>query len=172
MKKVILFLILSLSIFSATTKPVTPKLQEIKLNETIIVPEFCEFSILNTKFSKVIEPSNPDDYYTYYESKDVDGLYFDVIINVKNLQEESNVGNSFVSVQLVYSNKYKYSTFSTIEKSDGSDFSYSNITYIDPLRKAIIHNLVEVPLEVSTETQKPLYLIIKVNDKEYKYIVR
>ncbi len=172
MKKLIIFLILSLSIFSATTKTTTSKIQEVKLNETITIPDFCEFTVLETNFAKIISPSNPNGYYSYYESKDKEGIYFNAIVSVKNLQEESNAGNSFISIQLVYANKYKYSTFSTIEEADGSDFKYSSITYIDPLRKAVIYNLVEVPLEVSIDTQKPLYLIIKANEKEFKYIVR
>ena len=76
MKKLILFLILSLSIFSATTKVTTPKIQEIKLNEIITVPEFCEFTIKDIVFSKKLYSSNPAEYYHYYESKDSEGIYF------------------------------------------------------------------------------------------------
>ena len=75
-----------------------------------------------------------------------------------------------INYTIFHNNKYKYKAYPLAEESDGSDFN--SFAYIDPLRKLLTHSFVEVPLEVSTETQKPLYLIIKVNDKEYKYIVR
>ncbi len=74
MKKTILFLILSFSLFSATTKAVTPNIQEVKLNETITIPDFCEFTIVSNNFSKEIYPPNSykeykvlDPFTAYYE---------------------------------------------------------------------------------------------------------
>ena len=170
MKKIILFLVLSLTIFSATTKVTTPKIQEIKLNEIITVPEFCEFTIKDIVFSKKLYSSNPAEYYHYYESKDPEGIYFNAKILLKSLLSESKEVSDFIDIEIIYNNKYKYKAYPLAEESDGSDFN--SFAYIDPLRKLLTHSFVEVPLEVSTETQKPLYLIIKVNDKEYKYIVR
>lgn len=170
MKKLILFLILSLSIFSATTKAVTPKIQEIKLNESITVPDFCEFNIKDIVFAKELYSSNPAEYYHYYESKDPEATYLDIRILLKSLLPESKEVSDFIDIEIIYNNKYKYKAYPLAEKPDGSDFD--SFAYIDPLRKLLTHSFVEVPLEVSMETQKPLYLIIKANDKEYKYIVR
>ncbi len=170
MKKIILFLILSLSIFSATTKAVTPKIQEIKLNETVTISDFCEFSIKDIVFAKELYSSNPTKYYHYYESKDPEGIYFNVQISLKSLLTESAEVSNFFDIEVIYNNKYKYTASPLAEEPDGSDFE--SFAYIDPLRRLLTHSFVEVPLEVSTETQKPLYLIIKANDKEYKYIVR
>lgn len=179
MRKTILFLILSFSLFSATTKTLTSKIQEIKLNEIISIEEFCEFTIVSNNFSKEIYPPNGykeykvlDPFMAYYECEDPEGIFLDIVIKVINLSEDYDEFSFYFDGELTYNNKYKYSSYiETFESSSGEYFRPPSNSFIDPLRSIFFHNIFELPLNISQE-DKPLYLILTVKDKKYKYVIR
>lgn len=143
----------------------------INKGETIIVEDFCEFTIDDTKFAKKIIPPNPSDFYSYYEAKEPDTTYLDTIITIKSLLDSGKFPAEFASVKVVYNNKYEYTTFSIIEEGNGSDFTYTNITPIEPLKSGTLHFLAEVPDEVENGDD-PVFVIVTINDQEYKYNVK
>jgi hypothetical protein len=147
------------------------KITPIKKGETVTVEDFADMTVTGNKFSKKIEPSKPGSFYTYYESKEADSTYFALIIKVKNLGADGINADELAEVNLKYDNKYDYDTFSTIEDRGGEDFTYTNITQIDPLKTGTLYYLAEIPNEVA-KSDKPLKAVIKVQDKEYEYAVR
>ncbi len=179
MKKLIIFLILSLSLFSATTKTTTSKIQEIKLNETITIPDFCEFTIVSKTFSKEIYPPSGYKEYSvlnpfvaYYECEDPEGIFLDIVIKIVSLSEEYDEFSFYFDGELTHNNKFKYSSYiETFESSNGEYFRPPSNSFIDPLRSIFLHNIFELPLSISQE-DKPLYLILSVKDKKYKYVIR
>ncbi|NFD56123.1 hypothetical protein EXN53_10795 [Clostridium botulinum] len=139
-----------------------------KVNE---IKDYCEFAVVDTKFGKRINPPNPKDMYTYYEAKEPGTVYFDTVIDVKSLLTEGERSDEFLSVKVIYDNKYEYKTFSAIEKDEGTNFTYTNITPIEPLKKGMIHFIAEVPEEIEKDN-KSLVVLINANNKEFKYVVR
>ncbi|WP_027626716.1 hypothetical protein [Clostridium lundense] len=148
-----------------------PKFQSIKKDTINKIENYCEFKITNTKFGKRINPPNPRDMYTYYEAKEPGTIYLDTTIDIKSLLTEGRRSSEFLSVKVIYDNKYEYKTFSTIEEKGGTDFTYTNITSIEPLKKGIIHFIAEVPEEVQKDN-KPLMVVINLNNKEFSYTIR
>ena len=55
---------------------------------------------------------------------------------------------------------------------DTTGFTYSNITNIKPLTSQKIYYLMEMPKNISDETNTPVEIHIKVNDTTYIYKYR
>lgn len=154
-------------------KPEKPKDEKVLIEkgETVVIEDFSEFTLTDTKFGKKIEPPNPSSFYTYYEAKEEGTTYLDIIITVKSLLTSGKSADEFVSVKVMFNDKYEYRTFSTIEKDGGGDFTYTNITSIEPLKNGTLHFLAEVPEEVESGTE-PLDVELTINGKEYTYKIR
>lgn len=149
-------------------EPQTPK---VNLNEMITIADFAEFTVKGNTFGKVINPPNPGSFYTYYENKEIDQIYLDTTISIKSLLTSGKSSDEFASVKVIYDSKYEYSTFSSIEDAGGSDFTYTNITDIEPLQTGTLHYLASVPSSIESDS-KPLKAIITINGTEYEQIIR
>ncbi|MGV2882203.1 bZIP transcription factor [Paenibacillus taichungensis] len=143
----------------------------IKKGETVTIDDFADITVTGNKINKKIVPSKPGNFYTYYESKEVDSSYFALVLKAKNLSTGGISADKIADVSLKYDNKYDYDTFSTIETRGGEDFTYTNITNIDPLKTGTIYYLVEIPNEV-VESDKELKAEIKVQDQTFEYTIR
>ncbi len=150
------------------TDPKEIKIKSIKKGEVVTIEDYCEFVIDDIKFAKEIIPPNPSEFYTYYEIKEPDTIFLDTVITIKSLLESGRFANEFASVKAIYDNKYEYETFSTAEESGGSNFTYTNIVSIEPLKKKTLHFLAEVPDEVAS-MDRPVSVLIVVDGKEFKY---
>ncbi|MGZ9585164.1 bZIP transcription factor [Paenibacillus marinisediminis] len=155
---------------SAETEQKDEKLAMNK-NEALIIDGVAEYTITNTKFGKKVEPSKPGSFYTYYESKEADSTYLAITIEVKNLGSSGTRADSFLDCKIKYDDKYEYSMFSTIEDRGGEDFTYTNITSIEPLKKGTLIFLAEVPKEVET-SDKSITALLTIEGKEYQYKIR
>lgn len=158
-------------IVTKTEKKLGFKTKTIEKGTTLVFKDYCEVTLKEAEFTKLIEPKKTDSFYTYYEVKEPNTIYLDVIIDIKSLLESVKVSDGFVSVQVKYKNKYEYNTFSIIEEKDGADFTYSNITGIEPLKSGRLHFIAELPEEASKDDGR-VSVIISANDKEYEYIVK
>ncbi|MBE7901039.1 bZIP transcription factor [Paenibacillus polymyxa] len=143
----------------------------IKKGETVTIQDFADITVTGNKISKKIEPSKPGDFHTLYESKETDSTFFALIIKAKNLGAEGIKADKIAEVNLKFDNKYDYDTFSTIEERGGEDFTYTNITSVDPLKTGTLYYLSEIPNEVA-KSEKPLKAEIKIQDKVYEYTIR
>ncbi|QTH46055.1 hypothetical protein J4772_17450 [Cohnella sp. LGH] len=143
----------------------------IELKKSFEVSDFAEITLTKAKFTSKVVPPKPRDYYSYYEVKDADNIYLETVLNVKSLLTSGKSSDEFASVTVIYDEKYKYNSFSTIEESGGSDFTYTNITSIEPLKTGILHFISELPKEASKD-DKSINVVISINGDEFNYKLR
>lgn len=134
----------------------------VAINTPVSVAGYADLIISKAEIVSRINPPKPRSYYTYYEVKDNNLRYAHLVVNFKNTMTIGKDADEALSVRLVYDNKYEYDGFSCIEEDGGGDFTYSNITRIDPLTSGNVHYLIEIPAEIEQNT-KPLIFIITAN---------
>lgn len=147
------------------------KYKPINLGETVVVDGYGEFSIKSAELTQKVTPPNPDAFYSYYEVKDPNEIYLDVIMDFKNSTTIGIGADEVTSVKVIYGEGYEYSTFSAMEESGGSDFTYTNINKVEPLKSIRLHYLAELPIEAKT-SDKSIKLQFTVYDSDYEVIVR
>ncbi|MEK4519021.1 bZIP transcription factor [Paenibacillus sp. FSL H8-0122] len=130
-----------------------------------------EYTITKTSFSKIVNPSNPGSYYTYYEAKEPGTTYLAITLRMKNLAGQAINAGGVADVEVTYDNKYVYSTFATMEKNGGEEFTYTNISTIGPLKHGTLVFLTEIPDEVKS-SGKPLYADFEIEGETYRYIIK
>ncbi|OEC01369.1 hypothetical protein GY31_13860 [Lysinibacillus sphaericus] len=143
----------------------------LKIGEVAVVNDFAEITVNSNNFGQVINPPNPGDFYTYYENKEPDQVFLNTVITVKSLQTSGKSASDFVNVKIIYDNKYEYTTFSTLEEDGGANFTYTNITNIEPLQSGVLHFLASVPSNIENDG-KPLKAVISVKGNTYEHIIR
>ncbi|MGI6488122.1 MAG: hypothetical protein ACOX2B_07350 [Syntrophothermaceae bacterium] len=143
----------------------------VTLNTAISVAGYADFTISKAEIASRVNPPKPRSFYTYYEVKDNNLRYAHLAVNFKNTMNIGKDANEALSVRLIYDNKYEYNGFSCIEEDGGGDFTYSNITRIEPLTSGNLHYLIEVPADVELDS-KPLIFIITANGQNYYYQYR
>ncbi|WP_338651669.1 hypothetical protein [Lysinibacillus sp. Y5S-8] len=152
-------------------EPEVEEVLTITKGNVLVVDNYAEITINNNIFGKQISPPNPSSVYTYYKNEEEGEVYLDTIISVKSLLTTGQTSNEFVDVKIIYDGKYEYKTFSTIENRGGSDFTFTNITSIEPLKNGTLHFLASVPEQVEQDG-KPLKAVITVKGKTYEQIIR
>lgn len=159
----------------ATTKPspsaAAPKTNIIESGKPVTINDYAEITLVKTEFTAKVVPPKPASFYTYYEVKDTANLYLDTVISIKNLKSSANGSDEFASVAVKYADKYDYKSFSTIEEGGGSNFTYTNITSIEPLKTGTLHYLAELPKEASTD-DKSVVVIVTIGKEKYEYKVK
>ncbi len=83
----------------------------------MVVNDFAEITLKSNNLGQIINPPNPGDFYTYYENKEPNQVFLDTVITVKSLQTSGKEASDFVSVKIIYDDKYEYTTFSTLEEN-------------------------------------------------------
>lgn len=141
---------------------------EILVNTTYTVENFCDFNIQHIFFTYDVLPETQNVLYKHYPA-DEGKVYLDIKIDVKNLQKNAMICEDFGEITLDYNNGYTYNAFAIVEDSV-TGFSYANINNIDPLETATMHYLVDCPVEVYTNSY-PLFLTMKVNGKTFKVVL-
>lgn len=149
----------------------TPEKESISLGETITIPDLCEFTINSADLKKEVNPPKPTGYYTYYPEED-GKTYIDVIVTTKNTRTTARTASDFGTVKAICGTGYEYLGFSIIEESKGNDFTYTNITNINPLETAIIHYLISIPNELADDSTVPIILDVTMLEKEYTVSIR
>ena len=129
------------------------KHKDISIGEKVKTDE-AEFTIENIELTNKVEPPKKSGYYRYYEAEEGQ-IYVDMVIEYKNLTSSSIEADEVVSSAILkYQDKYEYKGFSTIEEDNRSDFTYTNITSIDPLTTEYLHYLFAIPEEASSSDGK------------------
>lgn len=143
----------------------------VEKNKAITIADFAEMTLTKHQFAKKITPSKPGDFYTYYEAKEEGTTYLAITLKMKSLLTSAKGADEFADVSIKFNDKYDYRTFSTIEDKGGEDFTYTNITSIEPLKSGTLVFLAEVPTEVEKGTE-PLKAFITINGSTYEYKIR
>ena len=145
------------------------KIKEIMAGETVSTEKY-DFTVNRVEFSYRVEPDTPPSWYTYYDAPDNE-VYIYLNASVKNKQKNSVECDEIYSVTADYDDGYTYKGFNIADDTDG-DFTYANITSVEPLQTLGVHNLTACPKEVET-SDKPLFLIITLKDgTKLKYTIR
>lgn len=125
------------------------------------VQEACEYYLDGLDVTPRIEPSIITGSYSYYDVKTEGNIYIDVILGVKNLNNESKMADDIITAKIKI-NSNEYTCFSVAESADGSDLE--NHASIKPLETRKIHYVAEVPI---TEATGEIEIILTVNGKDF-----
>ena len=145
----------------------------VVVGDIISIPDICEFTIAEAKFTKKVVPSNASSYYTYYEA-DKGKSYFVVIGEYLNLEAETVSVSGFlddiVDCELFYAGKYKYNDFAVVEydlMGMGNSLQSAIMTSIDPLCSQKIFYLMEVP-EIVETSEESVVVTIEIEGQTYQ----
>lgn len=136
---------------------------------SVITTDRMEIVIKNIEFSYDVLPDDTSSFYTHYPA-DAGQVYIHVDTDIKNLQKQNLDCDDILSIKANYNDGYTYNS-STVPEDDSTGFTYANIKSIKPLETLGVRFLIKCPQEVE-ETDDPLFLIFKVDKKEYKYVMR
>lgn len=143
----------------------------ITKDQVVTVENKCEFAVKGYTINSIIEPPHASGYYSYYEA-DAGNVYVDIKMDIKNLNNVAVDQDEILdSVKCIYDNNYEYNCFFVTEEDNGSNFQYTSIYDIKPLTSLSYHMLASVPEEIKNNS-KPLYVLISVDGKEYKCVLR
>lgn len=142
---------------------------EIKLGQTISTEDY-DFTLNKVELSYRVEPDYKPSYYHYYDAPENE-IYVYVNASIKNKKKMSVDCDTIYTATVDYNDGYTYEGFHIADDYDG-DFTYANITDIDPLQTLGVHSLISCPEEVET-SDTPLFVTIKIRGgEEYKYTIR
>ena len=160
------------NITGVSTSNNTKSEETIKISkDDVIKGKDVEINIENVQFSQDVEPPVKNTFYTHYQVDDSSNTYLYLVLNCKNISTIDLKASSVANVIAKYNNAYTYNSFSTIP-DNVTGFTYSNITNIKPLTSQQIYYLAEMPKSIEDETDTPLEVQIKVDDKTYLYQYR
>jgi hypothetical protein len=125
------------------------------------VKEVCEYYLHGLDVAPRIEPSIITGSYSYYDVKTEGNIYIDVILGVKNLNNEIKMPDDIITAKIKI-NSNEYTCFSVAESADSSDLE--NYASIKSLETRKIHYVAEVPI---TEVTGEIEIILTVNGKDF-----
>ena len=125
------------------------------------VQEVCEYYLKGVDVKTRIEPSITTGTYTYYDVQTEGNTYIDIILDIKNLNNEAKTADDLIAAKIKI-NSNEYTCFSIAESADGSDLE--NSASINPLETRVIHYLAEVPI---TEATGEIEVILTINGKDF-----
>lgn len=153
---------------NAATVQVSVIDKPINLGDIVTSELHGEISLADVSFQRMIKPSNPSMFYSYYESKEDAHVYLVVSGSYKSLEETGKNLEDNLEITALYNNKYTYTGFVVGDTKGDLRIYYT----VDPLETVKFKYLLDVPIEVQQSTA-PLELNIQLNGAEpQKYIVR
>ena len=88
------------------------------------VPGVCEYYLSELEVTPRIKPSINTKNSSYYDEKNQDNIYVDVVFDVYNLSNEAKMADDIITTKIKIKNN-EYSCFSLVESTDGSDLEKS-----------------------------------------------
>lgn len=155
----------------AVVVPEAPEAAEVVAGQVYTIPDLCEFTVNYAELKKEVLPPNPGSFYNYYQEED-GSTYLDVSVSIKNTRTTARTADQFGVVKVICGDGYEYDTFSTIEESGGGNFTYTNITNIDPLMTGVVHYIASIPNELADDSTVSISLDMSILDNEYTMTVR
>lgn len=126
------------------------------------LPGVCEYYLSELEVTPRIKPSINTKNSSYYDEKNQDNIYVDVVFDVYNLSNEAKMADDIITTKIKIKNN-EYSCFSLVESTDGSDLEKD--ASINPLEERNIHYVAEVPIVDSTTGE--LEVILTINGKNF-----
>ena len=125
------------------------------------VQDICEFNLAGIYVTPKIEPLNNSGIYSHIDVQNKDNVYVDVIIDVKNLNNEAKLTGDLTAAKVKIKST-EYTCFSVAENSDNTDLEGNAL--INPLETREIHYVAEVP---KTEATGQIEVTLTINGKNY-----
>jgi hypothetical protein len=125
------------------------------------VQDVCEFDLAGIYVTPKIEPLNNSGIYSHIDVQNKDNVYIDVIIDVKNLNNEAKLTGDLITAKIKIKST-EYTCFSVAENSDNTDLEGN--ASINPLETREIHYVAEVP---KTEATGQIEVTLTINGKNY-----
>ncbi|MBU3135757.1 hypothetical protein KPL39_05695 [Clostridium gasigenes] len=125
------------------------------------VQDVCEFDLAGIYVTPKIEPLNNSGTYSHIDVKNKDNVYIDVIIDVKNLNNEAKLTGDLITAKIKIKST-EYTCFSVAENADNTDLEGN--ASINPLETREIHYVAEVP---KTEATGEITLTLTINGKDF-----
>lgn len=151
-----------------TTSP-EEKIKKVSIGKTIKTEDY-DFTLRKVELSYDVNPDNPPSYYTHYPAENGQ-VYIHVDADIKNTQKQDLECDEIYGVKADYDDGYTYDGFAVAEDTDG-DFTYANITQVNPLQTLGVHTLVDCPEEVETSDKSLKIIITMSDDSQYEYVIR
>lgn len=128
-------------------------LGETKKNVTSIFPggvienpDYAKLEFLGIEYTEDVKPSNTVGFHSHYPVENPDNIYLVVRYNITNYQSSEMAYDTFVGVNLVADEKYRYDGFVVAETADGT--SFTGYDSVKPLATEKMYYLIEVPKTV------------------------
>lgn len=134
-----------------------------------ILNESMEVIINKVELTYDVLPDKTSGYYTHYPAGKGE-VYISVDANIKNLRKQALPCDEIMLVEADYNSGYRYKAMPVVKDGRG-DFTYANITAINPLETKGMKFLIKCPEEIET-TKNPLFLLFDIEKEKYKYIIR
>ncbi|WP_066679232.1 hypothetical protein [Clostridium septicum] len=125
------------------------------------VQDICEFDLSGIYVTPKIEPLNNSGIYSHIDVQNKDNVYVDVIIDVKNLNNEAKLTGDLIAAKVKIKST-EYPCFSVSENSDNTDLEGN--ASINPLETREIHYVAEVP---KTDATGQIEVTLTINGKNY-----
>ena len=129
----------------------------------LIEEDLAEFKVEQIDYTNIIEPPNTSGFYTYYETKSDDVIYFHAIMSIRNIST-SNLDLEKSTSFNVTINNTEYTLSPLVESPDGSKLSSSWFDPIEPLTTRRVHYMGEVPASARDSDAKYHF---KIGQSEY-----
>lgn len=142
----------------------------VAVQETVVMEDTCEFYVDFATVTGDVIPTNASGWYSHYQA-DNDKVFVDICVAYKNLSEKNREADKILSGTLFFGGKYQYTGFAIVEEKSRSNFTYANITSIDPLSMEYLHYLFEVPAEVEN-SDGALTALLNIEGSPYVITVR
>lgn len=143
---------------------------EITLQQASEKTDVFEFSVESIAIGDEVIPPCAGESCTYYEAEN-GKTYVDVCIRYTNLGDSARSVSELQQAILLFGGTYIYNGFTVAEKNDRSDFTYANITQIEPGSTEYFHFLFEVPQELE-ESSAALKMMLYADGNVYMLPVR
>ena len=131
--------------------------KDLTLAETYTVKDYAEFTLIKVVDTQKITSSVEGSF--YYDNDEEDQTYVDVVLDLKNLNEDPIACDEVVEVEAKGSSGAKYESAFFLLETDG----YSNLSQyenIDPLSTQRLHCVLDVSTD---ETTLDITLTVKRN---------
>ena len=125
------------------------------------VQDICEFDLSGIYVTPKIEPLNNSGTYSHIDVQNKDNVYLDVIIDVKNLNNEAKLTGDLITANIKMKST-EYPCFSVSENSDNTDLEGN--ASINPSETREIHYVAEVP---KIDATGQIEVTLTINGKNY-----
>ncbi|MFV0412381.1 MAG: hypothetical protein ACK5L3_03800 [Oscillospiraceae bacterium] len=149
------------------------EIKTVTAGDTIITDNY-EITIKAVEMAGEAYAHGDTDMFAMHLVADEGNTFVDLTVDVKNLQKSDINSGSIMRVEVDYNGGYTYSAKDYVEDRTLGLSSMGQLagTTIKPLETIEMRYIAQCPVEVADNTAAPLFLVLKVDNVKYQYIVR